>query len=419
MNTTSSGIIYKTLIENIDEAVWMWDKNEKTIYANPKFCKLLWYTLEEILGKESYEFRNQESSNRVKKENTHKRKKWESSSYEWIMVTKSWKEIPVTTNGTNLPWWGTMGIMTDVSKLKEKERSEKILVQAVQYSTDAIILFNNNWEILSWNKWAKIIFGHVSESIIWKNISNIFYKKDMEKLLSQPEILYKHELKAKHKNKNTLTISSTITPIRDTNLVDDDSFLLVCRDITNRRKIEEEIDLKYLKIREVYKQIGSLKRQNDYIFDLLQVYQDYHYDVKSLWNFIVTSIIMLTQVDGCVFRVYDEEKKTLKMISNFWLADSWEGIKSIKFKNSLAEKAFQSNKMLKVLDVSNEPLYHSPALARKANMSSMLLIPLQSKWKIVGTLTLYTQADRNLEIFENEFIEKYAKVVEVVVESSI
>ena len=49
-------IIYKKLVEHMHEAVCMSDKNNKTLYANPKFCKLLGYSEKEILTLTTWDF---------------------------------------------------------------------------------------------------------------------------------------------------------------------------------------------------------------------------------------------------------------------------------------------------------------------------------------------------------------------------
>ena len=71
------------------EAVWMGDENEKTIYANPKFCKLIGYSLEEMIGQESYIFWDDESAKTVRNTNNSKRKKGESSSYTGNLLSKN------------------------------------------------------------------------------------------------------------------------------------------------------------------------------------------------------------------------------------------------------------------------------------------------------------------------------------------
>lgn len=317
------------------------------------------------------------------------------------------------TNGTALPGWWTIGIMTDVREIKAKEANEKILYNAVQYSTDAIIMCDTQWEVKSWNKWAHIIFWF-KEDILWKNIQLLFKKPDIDFILQGNEPINKYQVKAKHKNKSELDISITQTPIFDAKKKHIISYLLICRDITNHRKIEEEIESKYKKIREVYQSIWIMKRQSDYIFDLLDMFEKYYYDAKNIGDFIVTSIIMLTRVDACVLRTYEKKIEKLKILSVFWFSEWWEGKSTIKFSWSLAEKAYISQSPLKIIDLNKEPLYQSIALARKNNVTSLLLIPLTSKWKFIGSLSLYVKADKKLEIFENDFIEKYAKVIQLV-----
>jgi len=408
--------VHTRLIENMAEAVWMWDKDEKTIYANPRFCKLVGYDLEEIIGKESYIFWDEASWKTVRGTNNSKRRKWESSSYYGNLVTKKGTIIPVHLNGTPVEWGWTIGIMTDLRELKAKEESEKILYNAVQYSTDAIIMCDKDGKINSWNKWAQLIFGH-KESIIWKNISLLFEKKDITSILQSDVVVNKYEVNAKHQNKQKMRVSVTQTYIYNQSHSKILSYLLICRDITNHRKIEEEIESKYKKIREVYDSIGIIKRQTDYIFELLDMFEAYHFDQKTLWDFIVTSVIMLTHADGSELRLYNKKDDKLDMISHFGFSQDWSGKQKIHFKWSLAEKAFEHGKPLKIIDIFEEPKYQTPALARKHGMTSLLLIPLKVRWNFIGILSLYTKADKKLEIFENEFIEKYAKVIQMVLAS--
>lgn len=411
--------IYRKLIEHMDEAVCMTDENQNILYTNPKLCNLLWVKPEDLIGKPADIFLDTESKRKVKHVNEKERQKWISSNYDINIITKLWNVIPVNLNGTPIPGGGTIGIMTDLREMKAKEENEKVLYNAVQFSTDGIIICDTSGVIKFWNKGTQMIFGRKHDEVIQKNISIIFWKKDINMILKDSEGITKYELKGKHKNKSALDISMTQSPILDSKKKNITSYLLICRDITDHRKIEEEIESKYKKIREVYQSIGIIKRQWDYIFDLLELFEKYHYDLKSIGDFIVTSVIMLTRVDACAVRIYEEKSQKLKMISSFGFSEWWEGKSSINYKNSLAEKAFKNNSPLKIMDISKEPLYQSISLARKNNVTSLLLIPLKNKWQIIGTLSLYTKADKKLEVFENEFIEKYAKVIQIVLANSL
>ncbi len=66
---------FQGLLTHMNEAVWMGDDNERIIYANPKFCEIVEYSLEEMLGLESYVFWDKESAKTVKRVNNDDRKK--------------------------------------------------------------------------------------------------------------------------------------------------------------------------------------------------------------------------------------------------------------------------------------------------------------------------------------------------------
>lgn len=74
-------IEYKNILDAMTESIWIGDENERTVYANPNFCRIMEYTLEEMIGKESYVFWDEESTKTVKKNNSL-RKKGENSKYE-------------------------------------------------------------------------------------------------------------------------------------------------------------------------------------------------------------------------------------------------------------------------------------------------------------------------------------------------
>lgn len=409
-----SEILYRKLVEHMNEAVWMGDSNERTVYVNPKFCDITGYTLPEMLGKESYEFWDAESVAHIKHVNLTHRKKGVSSSYEGNLLTKNGNKIPVLVSGTPLPDGGTVGIITDLTELKKKEASERVLGSAVQYATDAIIIFDTQGRITTWNKGAKIMFGYKKEEIVHAPLDTIFSKDDAQNLLKYSPTVYNLELIGIHKNKMPIQISATLTPI----LSDDKTRTLFClfigRDITNQTKFEEELALKYQKLEEAYNKFGVLRRQMDYLVEILDLFNGSH-DKKSIADFIVSSLIMLTRVDACVLRSYNGAKDTLELISCFGVGRDWQGKANIKYKRSLLEKTFDKKMSMKIIDVTKEPRYHSAYLAKKNNLCSLLLIPLQFKGKLVGSLSLYASPQKKLEIFENEFIEKYAKVIEVAV----
>lgn len=406
--------LYRRLVETMNEAVWMGDKDERTIYANPKFCKMMGCTLKEMIGKESYMFWDKESADRVRHVNNTDRKQGVSSSYEGNLLTKSGKKIPVLLSGTPLPDGGTIGIMTDLTELKQKEKKERILTSAIQYATDAIIVFDANGNVTSWNKGAKIMFGYKQGEILGQPMWRILNNFSFENLKQYAKIFYHIELEGMHKNKNAMRLSATITPLFSEEGEGKMFYLLIARDITSQVKFEEEITLKYQKMKDAYKKVGVLRREIDYVIDSIQFFNE-NRDPHSVGHFFVSAVMMLTHVDACVLRIYDKKRGILNLLSCFGVVEDWKGKSQIKYKNSLAEKAFSKQTPLKVIDVIQDVHFQSKYLAKKNNLSSMLLVPLQFKGEFVGSLSLYVGPDKKLEIFENDFIEKYAQVIGLVV----
>ncbi len=405
-------VLYKKIVEHMNEGVWMGDENERTVYANPKFCKMVECSLEEMIGKESYDFWDEESGKTVREVNMGKRKKGISSSYEGTLISRSGKKTPVLLSGTPLPDGGTIGIMTDLSELKQKTESEKMLSSAIQHSSDAIIIFNSESEIKSWNKGAKVIFGYKKEEVLGQKIDKLFSVDQIANFFKHPNGFYNLKLKSSHKNTGTLTIAATLTTITNEK---ENSFyyLLIARDITNQLKFEEELSLKYQKIQEAYNRFGVIRRQMEYILEILELLNS-SYDPENIADYIVSSLIMLTKTDACILRIYNKEKNTLDLVSCFGVED-WKGKASIKYSGSLAEKAYMNKSSLKIVDISNEPSYQSLYLAKKNNLCSLLLIPLVFKEKLIGSLSLYVKPEKKLAIFENEFLEKYAKIIDIAI----
>lgn len=159
--------LFKTIVENMSESVWIWDKYEKTIYANPNFCDLLWYDVEEIIWKESYMFWDNFSA-QIVRENNNIRKKWKKSKYEWNLITKNWEKIPVFLSLAPMKDWWSVWIMTDLRELKSVKKLAEYQ-KAIEWS-NILLKISPNYNIT----YANQIFFKASK-IKKDNILNKYY----------------------------------------------------------------------------------------------------------------------------------------------------------------------------------------------------------------------------------------------------
>ena len=385
----------------------MGDEHERTVYANPKFCELVGYSLKEILGKQSYEFWEPESAKRVRQVNEKDRKRGISSSYEGNLLTKQGAIIPVRLSGTPLPDGGTIGIMTDLREMKKKHESAMILDHAIAQSNEAMILIGHDWTIQSWNRGATHTFGYQKGKILARPLATLLPSLEPNMLLASTR-KGRVELDARHAGGGKIKIAATLSvlPKNAQGL----KYLMIARDVTAQVRFEEELSLKYEKSSDAYNQFGIIRRQMDYMFELAELSAE-STDGKTLSDYIVSSVIMLSRVDACTLRLYDHNKGTLRLLSAYGAPEKMLDQQEITFRGSLAEKAFLQQRPIKVIDIAHEPLYRSVQWARQHNFTSALIISLSFQSQMVGSLNLYVTPEKKLELFENAFVERYARLI--------
>lgn len=115
--------IYKQIVKHINDWIWIWDKNNKTIYVNEIFCNLSWYSVEEIIKKDySLLFENKDIED-IKLEEE------KSIKYEEKLKTKKWKRIPVLCSWSlTINSWKVL-IVSDLSELNSLKQAEKDLIK--------------------------------------------------------------------------------------------------------------------------------------------------------------------------------------------------------------------------------------------------------------------------------------------------
>ena len=151
----------------------------------------------------------------------------------------------------------------------------------------------------------------------------------------------------------------------------------------------------------------------DYLSDLLYFFKKESPSLERFGNFVVNSVVMLTGVDACMLRIVSSDGKQLLPLSSFGIKDV-RGEKPAMLEGSIVQKAFQNGTPTKILDIMEEPLYQSKQLARKNELSSMLLIPLSFHNRLIGSLNMYIKHHNRLDVLENDFIELYAVAIETV-----
>src|ERR1700730_16270385 len=143
---------------------------------------------------------------------------------------------------------GAVNMLIDITDRKRAEQAKQHLAAIVEFSDDAIISINLHGIIQSWNAAAERIYGYTVREAIGKSVDMLI---PPDRRNEEPEILNRirrgqhidHYETARLRNDGTLIdISLTVSPI-----MDGDGRVIgaskIARDITERRKAQEQRDL--------------------------------------------------------------------------------------------------------------------------------------------------------------------------------
>lgn len=419
---------FHKLIDTMSEGLWTGDKDENTLYTNPTLQKLSGYSEQELLNMKSYDLFDGPSKKKIREE-TLKRKEGISSHYELVMITKSGEQAPMIVHASPFENEGTMAMMMDLRDIKKAEQKlaevERYLASITKYSHEAIVGFDENCNIMSWNVGAQQMFGYRAQEMIGGSTrlmipEDRLVSEELEHIMAEARhkgFLGNFETVRLHKNGTPIQISLTVSSLRDEsgNVV---GFSGIYRDITAQKKWERELQERFEKMQEAYREMGRQRRHLDYLSDITDMITDGAHSAKHIATFAVNALSMISKVDAVTLRTLDTASGKLVLQAHTGLSEEWWSKKIIPYQGSLLENAVVHKMPLKILDIVSEPRYNSRSLARKNNIRSALVIPLMVNNEVIGSITLYLTHDGNLSLLDDEFIVVFAKQASVALKMS-
>ncbi len=244
---------YKHLIDTAPDAIYMIDLDGNLIMWNDKVKELTGYTDEELAGMNIAKLLTPESLEIAREKIDYKVKaKKPTPPYEVALKRKDGSRVyievisaPLLKNGEVVAIQGFARDITQRKKMEEKLKEEqekyRMLVEMAQ---EGVCIDDENENIVFTNEAFAKALGYEREELIGKNIFDIVYEEDREKLRGESKKRKKgwasrYELRFIAKDGSVRTFIVSATPLyKDGKFI---GSLSVNLDITERKKAEEEV----------------------------------------------------------------------------------------------------------------------------------------------------------------------------------
>ncbi|MBN2017886.1 MAG: PAS domain S-box protein [Candidatus Cloacimonetes bacterium] len=319
---------FEQLFENAPEAIVLIDNESRILRMNEEFTRTFGYTIEEAQNKKIDELLTRGEYGKEAKKVTGKIAKGETVALESVRWHKNGTPVDVSILGTPIIFGGgqlaVYGIYRDISDKKAAQealkKSEERYRELIENVHDIIYRFDLEGVITYINTVGEKIFGMPSDEIVGKRTLDIVQPENRTALkhFFQRQYLKKtqntyHEFEIiKKNNEKTWLGQNTSLLLENDKII---GFQAIARDITSRKKAEEEI-------REANKKLELLSRTDPLtqLSNRRDVIEKIRYEKRRYGRSEQSFTIMICDIDD--FKVindtfgHDAGDEVLKTLAN-------------------------------------------------------------------------------------------------------
>ncbi|MFQ5950424.1 MAG: GAF domain-containing protein, partial [Nitrospiria bacterium] len=140
--------------------------------------------------------------------------------------------------------------------------------------------------------------------------------------------------------------------------------------------------------------------------------------IEEILNLLVTMTAGMMNSKICSIMLLDENKGELKIIATQSLSEEYRRKANVKIGESASGRAVKERRPIMLLDVTHDPLYCFPKLAKKEGLCSMLSVPMKIKNKVVGVINSYTSTEHSFSREEINLLQTVANQAAVAIENT-
>jgi signal transduction protein with GAF and PtsI domain len=167
----------------------------------------------------------------------------------------------------------------------------------------------------------------------------------------------------------------------------------------------------------IYEEVVKKAKQLDLLSEVSRTIVSDHY-LQEILQLIVTMTAEVMDSKICSIMLFDEKKDELVIAATQSLSQDYVNKPNLKVGQSISGRVVLEKKPITVADVTKEPGYMYPEVARKEGIVSLLSVPMLIKDRVVGVINSYTRIEHDFKKEEIDILRAVANQAAVGIENT-
>jgi signal transduction protein with GAF and PtsI domain len=167
----------------------------------------------------------------------------------------------------------------------------------------------------------------------------------------------------------------------------------------------------------IYEEVVKKAKQLDLLTEVSRtIVSDYY--LKEILQLIVTMTAQVMDSKICSIMLLDEKREELVIAATQSLSQEYVNKSNLKVGQSMSGKVVLKKAPIIVLDVTEEPGYMYPEIAKKEGIVSLLSVPMMIKDRVIGVINSYTKSEHIFKKEEIDILQTIANQAAVAIENT-
>jgi signal transduction protein with GAF and PtsI domain len=140
--------------------------------------------------------------------------------------------------------------------------------------------------------------------------------------------------------------------------------------------------------------------------------------LEEILHLLVTMTAEMMGSAICSIMLLDPEREELRIAATQSLSEVYRSKPNLKLGQSISGRALKERRPIAVLDVTKDPGYTYPDLARKEGLCSLLSVPMLVKDKPIGVINSYTAHEHSFTAEERKVLQAVANQAAIAIENT-